>query len=748
MPPKRATKKRKVEDVVDSENDDDDDDSSMDTAPAVAVRPASANKKMSKQEKADARERARASMMGASNSAKKKTPTKKPAAASGTPAKRRKTSNASSPPRTALSSKKPSFVTTTPTAAAAKKPAAATTSKKISNKEAQRQAKERAAQWAAEQQNAKPNTKPKVKVTNTTSKPRPAARAAMAEVVDLAAANNTRTNTVPTPPRATTFGITTPVFAQPAAASFAAGVTGMLASVSPTKRANNHTMFSGNAIPKMDTGVTVTAAASRTPTKNDDDDIDDDVEEATSFAGKIKGIFVKNGPKVLLPLVLVAGLLWATGNLVYNPRSGMLMIVGPTRMRFVDNVPYHTLGPEEKLYTTEDNTGPCYLAADFKLLSMFDSDELNDYVKHNNKCPKPSEPSLVCPPGHLCYRGQIFGCQAPAFYVDPNAVVAPGSSMECLLRPDVAATYQQLVDVIQGYSVQHLCHNRDVDAVTPKSYYDAADAIADIADIADIIGGDSAAVALSTPKVEVAATEEEAVELTSGIPLYAWTTLFRALDNLPEEIEGIWNFETLAQTNSALQQLHLVVDDKLVGLASEVYGNVESTKLPLSCKVSRKLVGSFDALGRFSWMAVLFLFRTFWYCLKTHPYITLTVTAVMSAVQYYRYRKARAKAQLKRVNEIRLLALDELQAALESGMTPGSGMKAGEVAVVHLRDSLSFRLFPDDEAMRHEFCYVLWPLVIRNIRKDNRVHKMHRHAGGAERELWMWVATKTPTSTK
>ena len=731
MPPKRATKKRKVDEVVES---DDNDEDMSDAASPPRTASASKKKKLTKQEKAEARERARVAMMGPnSSSAKKKTPAKSPATA-GTPAKRRKLSDdaaAASPTRSA-SAKKPSFVQAS-TPSATTKPAAATTSKKQTKKQARQEAHERArvammgpsttsstpAASSSSPQKKRPARASTAATRTTTSK---TAELPTPPPSNFAATDNNN-HTLPTPPAASTF-VTTPVLAQPT------GSTTLFGGLSPR-------LFQGGpTIPKVETGVSVRATFKET-TQAEEETHDEHVgwwETAKHLAQQPwgQGIII-----FVAVLSIVLHLLYFTGHLVYSPKSGMLLLLGPTRMRYQDNVPYYQLAeqphPDPIVMTVPDDT-VCYLDSP-NVLELFDHpDDLTatlDGKETRHRCPN-QQPPLPCPPGHLCFRGHVVGCATPAFELWDAAA----EDFQCILRPVVNATYQTLVELLEGYSVQHLCLNH-VDGPTPKSFYTSSSSAAAVTTADDESD--------ETLPVEVTETSTS----TSGIPLYAWSTLFRKLD-IPEELEDDWNWETVQQANAALKQLifqDTTGNDPMVGLAPSPYWHVEATQVPLSCKVSRRLLGTLDGIGRLLLAVVMFVLSTAWYFLRVHPYITIGVAALVGGLQYRRHRQARHQAQLKRVNEIRLLALEELQSALSAAAAPGDGMKPGEVAVMHLRDSLSFQLHgSDSDEKRHEFCYELWPLVVAKIRMDNRVKKSHRYVGSTKRDLWMWVATKTKTS--
>jgi len=731
MPPKRK-RKATTEAGLDDASDD-------------GATPASTKKKkMTAEEKAAARERARISMMGEGGP---------------TPTKRRKveSNNGSSNKKSATPTKR-AAAPASPAPAAAAAPASTTpgSSGRKTKKQKLQEARASAKKWAAEQEEKNKNNKAIIssppaaateeEVLNTRTSPRAsrntstnnaastttAAAAsrrrrttAATETYDHGDTASTGSNVMPSPPRARggrnssrgSLSAPPPMVVAPAGAN---------ALERPSTVRVEQFQFTGS----IDTGVRVPKSP-----KGNVVAVDDVVDAPTtpSWWEKIK----KNK---LFWFLVVASLgifgLVTRGYVVWNSKSGMLMIMGSTQMEYRDGR-YHS-----RIYPSIDDASSSpekeYLLAD---ICYFDSPQ--DMLQTLDAALLEAAPAIHCPGGGvqlpcpanaMCYKGMIVDCRGPVWQL-----AGSGTEKYCVLSQAINETYSSVVEFVQEWSIQPMCLNH-VDGPKPISYYTYTRPVVEEASKREI--------------VTIADYPETMMTNDEAIPLYTWTMIYREVE-VPDEFDD-WNWGLLKAANVIHQKLVLEEDGTslLLGLSPEENAAVVANRLPSICKTRRQMKAGLDwvtgailsistslliyfyNLSRYCFTTV---YNVSWHCFKTHPWWSLLISAVVWLLtKKYRSHLAK-KRHLSRVAAVRLLALERLQDALSQA--PGDGLRKGEVVVIHLRDSLSFALHETDHLKRLEFVQTVWPAVTRHIEGDNRVRKQLRPVDGVSRKVWMWVAT-------
>eukprot|EP00521_Asterionellopsis_glacialis_P018139 CAMPEP_0195296444 /NCGR_PEP_ID=MMETSP0707-20130614/19483_1 /TAXON_ID=33640 /ORGANISM="Asterionellopsis glacialis, Strain CCMP134" /LENGTH=688 /DNA_ID=CAMNT_0040357961 /DNA_START=39 /DNA_END=2105 /DNA_ORIENTATION=+ len=94
-------------------------------------------------------------------------------------------------------------------------------------------------------------------------------------------------------------------------------------------------------------------------------------------------------------------------------------------------------------------------------------------------------------------------------------------------------------------------------------------------------------------------------------------------------------------------------------------------------------------------------------------------------------RRSRRRVRMDAV-KVREVAYDKLQ------------HQAQEYAVLHLRDEVAHELYPSSKKQRAYIIKEVWPRVISDVKQDNRISKSCVLMQGKPRDVWTWVAPKTP----
>jgi Man1-Src1p-C-terminal domain len=455
----------------------------------------------------------------------------------------------------------------------------------------------------------------------------------------------------------------------------------------------------------------------------------DAVEKAagSSVLNQVRRVSRWVGMYVGLPFLVMCFLFYCLSTKKY----GIFMISGLTSRHCSTNYIGRCHLEPPYVVVTEDETPivqvtqRCYYDSPEHLLEMLNASVKDAMVEFANCTNGIQE----CPLHAICYKGRMLGCQAPAWVIDSKDNDDTDNPEVCVLSKVVNDTYSGLVELVESWSIQYLCFNR-AEIPTPISFYSYIKSDKD-----------------PFNAIAVAPADETTVNgfmssSDGGIPLYPWTSIHRMIKG-PEELEAYWDWNLLQNVNNEHKKQLFLGDESgdvlLVGLTPNRYKMVEQAKLPTSCKWARGIVHSFDWVGRF----ILSLFSgcigVIAYCFRFHPYMSVSVTAVVNLVWYWRYRNAKYKRERKLVNEIRIKVVQKLRTAMNNQQA-STGMRRGEVAAIHLRDEICYEMY-DDDKKRATFKSVVWPMVCYEIHSDNRVGKSHRMVAGSKRDLWTWVAT-------
>uniref|UniRef100_A0A7R9VSV6 Man1/Src1-like C-terminal domain-containing protein n=1 Tax=Pseudictyota dubia TaxID=2749911 RepID=A0A7R9VSV6_9STRA len=106
--------------------------------------------------------------------------------------------------------------------------------------------------------------------------------------------------------------------------------------------------------------------------------------------------------------------------------------------------------------------------------------------------------------------------------------------------------------------------------------------------------------------------------------------------------------------------------------------------------------------------------------------------AVVAALIVRKYRRRRARRAL-----LKSLVNDMVEAAYD--MLADCDDSEG-FAALHLRDELTHLMHPSDPGRRKYLSEKVWPGVVLEIRRDNRIRKSTREVGGKRLEWWEWIS--------
>ena len=715
MPPKR---KRQADD----DDDSSDEESREEESPPPVARSSSSSttksKKLSAEERAAVRERARLAMQKDSSANKKKqqqtTPSskakKKSNSSEGTPSKRRKLNNDDDDDDDDSHKNNHHAASPARAAPAPTTPAAAVSAG--SDKKAQLQAaRARAAQWAKEQKKpagSTSTTSSRRQSTGTTpstsvvkdkkpkAKPSGGSRrksTGSAPVAAVAAAANTNDDdhieTMPMPPSRFPSAVPAP---------------NQDRMYVPPDNSNNlrHLQQQKQKSPvQSPRNDNTNQEAENEQQPQYDYDFLDETEE------KVYNLRATCFKYLVVPFLAIIAMLVLSGSLIYNADTGMLMLLGSKP------VPY------ERTYVIDDQTTApafCYHNTPPEILHHTDIDQaflgqLQSPIGCNEEVIKP------CPHGAICYRGHWLQCYAPLWQ---PMLQNTTEETTCILSLEANTTYQGVVELLETRTMQQLCLNH-LGGSSPLSYYTASASEQD---------------SEGNAVMDLSSTSSGVMTSAESVPLYGLSEVFQ---NLHLDYDS----QLLQMANTVHDQLVFpqspeCPDVVLVGLSLEHFALVEQTRLSLACKASRRMVGCLDAISQLTLALLKFLLSITWHCMRYHPLMSFGISLVTGIFVIARRRKIRHAWQTQEVNRIRQLTLQRLQ----NPGAPGEGLRQGEMSVMHLRDSLSWDLYAEDDLKRREFLFDIWPRVVRQIQQDNRVRKQHRPLAGVGREIWTWVATK------
>ena len=130
------------------------------------------------------------------------------------------------------------------------------------------------------------------------------------------------------------------------------------------------------------------------------------------------------------------------------------------------------------------------------------------------------------------------------------------------------------------------------------------------------------------------------------------------------------------------------------------------------------------------WEATNFLLAVVARFVTSHPLIAAAIALLAAvAAKVRRRRKARTRL-LSEVPRVRELAYDRL-ALFDDGLGYAS---------LHLRDEIAHDLYPSSPRDLRYLCERVWPCVVAEIRRDNRIRKGWRDVGGRKLEWWEWIS--------
>ena len=165
-------------------------------------------------------------------------------------------------------------------------------------------------------------------------------------------------------------------------------------------------------------------------------------------------------------------------------------------------------------------------------------------------------------------------------------------------------------------------------------------------------------------------------------------------------------------------------------------------KLPFKCWVLIGLQSIILITIQLVWKFLLNFLKLILHAAMGRPLPALTITIFIYILFWIRKRRA-VRAELRRKTiAIRNVVYERLvrdQIVARSNSDDGNG----GFAVLHLRDEIARENFPLSGKGRTEMMNKVWPLVVSEIRTDNRVKKSRRNVGDKKLEWWEWVASSS-----
>ena len=113
-----------------------------------------------------------------------------------------------------------------------------------------------------------------------------------------------------------------------------------------------------------------------------------------------------------------------------------------------------------------------------------------------------------------------------------------------------------------------------------------------------------------------------------------------------------------------------------------------------------------------------------------YPLKSVLCILILGFLRYLRVRKIRRQALLCDVAHVRTITYRMLR---EDSMVH---------IVLHLRDEVAFDLHPTSAAGRSYIVSKVWPRLVHEVRRDNRVRKTNQLWMGIPRDSWQWVALR------
>jgi len=172
-------------------------------------------------------------------------------------------------------------------------------------------------------------------------------------------------------------------------------------------------------------------------------------------------------------------------------------------------------------------------------------------------------------------------------------------------------------------------------------------------------------------------------------------------------------------------------DDSDLSIAFSHLYMLNQLRIPKICYVKIFISNILHSL--FTWIPVLIHWVTIlsWHIIRLCPEATMSGLTILLGWNYLKRKRRKVREGRKLVEEIREIAYDRL--AVVKGTTNG-------YASIHLRDEINHER-NNSVDKREEFMDTIWPLVVRDVRADNRVSKYKRIINGKILEWWEWSST-------
>jgi hypothetical protein len=357
---------------------------------------------------------------------------------------------------------------------------------------------------------------------------------------------------------------------------------------------------------------------------------------------------------------------------------------------------------------------PCYTNSQTE-----EDDDHNAVVS----CPNPELADRTihpCPEFAICVNGILESCIGKYHILNPEGTA-------CVLSPQSQSIFPMIQKELERLSAKEVCHPSSSrrTAITSKNY--------------------------------------PMFHAESGRPMFPFEQVIQPVigmmngdkngHDLDDTAQSWWNLlQWMDQTENSGENGQLFIleesvhpSDSNILLRSIGLHPSQPIPIPIVCRAKKMLIWTLSTvlalIGTVSSIILTWLWQWFWDS-PNEFLATCTIGAItLQAICYVR-SKRRAQRQLELdVLRMRQRVYQELSRTANTNNNPTTnGSSTSAVLANMILNRIVWEWFPLNRAERQRWSVRVWPLVVRDIESDDRIHKSYTDSGGNTPQLvWQWL---------
>jgi hypothetical protein len=366
--------------------------------------------------------------------------------------------------------------------------------------------------------------------------------------------------------------------------------------------------------------------------------------------------------------------------------------------------------------STTASTIPCYVNS---------QTENNDPNVDSLLCPNPELADRTirpCPEYAICVNGTLESCIGMHHVLNPERTA-------CVLSPESQAMVPIIQQGLEQLSANELCHPRHRRSTTTTN---------------------------NRPMMHMESGRpmfplEQVIQQSKIVMMNADDNqLLNGLDDSPQ---SLWNLlQWINQKESDGDDQRFILEESIdpEGTSTTILlRNIglhpsQPIPIPIMCRAKKMLIWTLSTIlalvGTVSAIILTWIWQWFWDAPKEFL-VTCTIGAITFRALYYVRSKRRAQRQLELdVLRMRQRVYQELSRTANSHNNNNSSADSSAVLANMILNRIVWEWFPLNRAERQRWSFRVWPLVVRDIESDDRVHKSFTDSGGNTPQLvWQWL---------